>query len=195
VLLAAVQTWPEGGAPSDAELMEQLVRRVPEALEMLYDRHGRAVYSLVLRIAQQVEAAEEIVQDVFLQLWRHAHRYQATRGPLEPWLFTLARNRALDEIRGKREKDRRREDTLENQLLACNSPSPESLADRNRRADRVRALMRSLPERQRRAIELAYFDGMTHSEISQAMAEPLGTVKSWIRAGLLRLREALEQAS
>ena len=195
MLLAAIQSRPEGGAPSDAELMEELVRREPRALEILYERHGRAVYSLVLRIAQQVQAAEEIVQDVFLQLWRNGHRYEPARGPLGPWLFTLARNRALDKMRLKREKDRRREETLENQFLPCTAPSPESLADRSRRAERVRGLMRGLPERQRRTIELAYFDGLTHSEIAKALEEPLGTVKSWIRTGLLRLREALEEAS
>lgn len=195
MLFAAIQSWPEGGAPTDAELMEELVRRESRALEILYDRHGRAVYSLVLRIAQQVQAAEEIVQDVFLQLWRNAHRYEPGRGPLAPWLFTLARNRALDQMRLKREKDRRREETLENHFLPCTAPNPESLADRSRRAERVRALMRALPERQRRAIELAYFDGLTHSEISKALEEPLGTVKSWIRTGLLRLREAWEESS
>ena len=175
--------------------MQQLVRREPRALELLYNRYCRAVYSLALRIAQQAEAAEEIIQDVFLQLWRNAHRYQASRGPLEPWLFTLARNRALDQMRLKREKERRREETLEDQFLHCSGPNPESLADRNRRAERVRGLMRALPERQRRAIELAYFDGLTHTEISKALEEPLGTVKSWIRTGLLRLREALEETS
>src|SRR2546426_100783 len=136
--------------------MEQLARRAPEALEILYDRHSRAVYSLALRIAQQATSAEEIVQDVFLQLWRKAHHYQASRGPLEPWLLTLARNRSLDHMRLKREKQRRREDTLEEQPLACTAPNPEHIADREHRAARVRVLMRSLPERQRRAIELAY---------------------------------------
>lgn len=193
MIQAALQDWSAGESLSDAALMEQLTRRVPDALEILYDRHSRAVYSLALRIAQQAASAEEIVQDVFLQLWRNARRYQASRGPLEPWLLTLARNRALDHMRLKREKQRRREDTLEQQPLACAAPNPEHIADREQRAARVRALMRSLPERQRQAIELAYFNGMTHSEIAQELKEPLGTVKSWIRTGLLRLREALEE--
>ncbi|MBI3670790.1 MAG: sigma-70 family RNA polymerase sigma factor [Acidobacteria bacterium] len=174
--------------------MDQLVRRVPEALGVLYDRHARAVYSLVLRIAQQAASAEEIVQDVFLQVWRNAHLYQPSRGPVEPWLFTLARNRALDQMRLKREKQRRREETLESQPLACAAPNPELLVDRQRRAERVRSLIGSLPVPQRKAIELAFFEGMTHSEIAKALQEPLGTVKSWIRTGLLRLREALEEA-
>jgi len=195
VFLAGLETLCEDEQPSDAALMEQLARREPRALELLYDRYARAVYSLVLRIAQQAASAEEIVQDVFLQLWRNAHLYQPTRGPLEPWLFTLARNRALDHLRLKREKQRRREETLELQPAAVATPNPEYVVDRQQRAERVRALMRSLPETQRRAIELAFFEGMTHSEIAAALREPLGTVKSWIRTGLLRLREALEGAT
>ncbi len=193
MFLAVLENLPD--QPSDAELMEKLIRQEPEALERLYDRYARAVYSLVLRIAQHAASAEEIVQDVFLQLWRNAHRYQAARGPLEPWLFTLARNRALDHMRLKREKQRRREETLDLQPLACAVPNPEYIVDRERRAARVRALMQSLPQQQQRAIELAFFEGMTHSEIAAALREPLGTVKSWIRTGLLRLREGLQEAS
>lgn len=192
---AGLQPSRENEQASDAALMEQLIRREPRALELLYDRYSRAVYSLVLRIAQQATSAEEIVQDVFLQLWRNAHRYEAARGPLEPWLFSLARNRALDHLRRKGEKQRRREGTLELQPAAVAAPNPEHVVDQKRRAERVRALMGSLPEQQRRAIELAFFEGMTHSEIAAALREPLGTVKSWIRNGLLRLREALEGAS
>lgn len=195
MFLAVVDNLPEEDQSSDAELMEKLIRRDPGALERLYDRHARAVYSLVLRIAQHAPSAEEIVQDVFLQLWRNAHLYRASRGPLEPWLFTLARNRALDHIRLKREKQRRREETLDLQPLASAAPNPEHAVDRQQRAERTRALMQSLPPEQRQAIELAFFEGMTHSEIAQALRQPLGTVKSWIRTGLLRLREALEEAS
>ncbi len=195
MFLAVVDNLLGEDQPSDAELMERLIRRDPGALERLYDRHARAVYSLVLRIAQHTPSAEEIVQDVFLQLWRNAHLYHASRGPLEPWLFTLARNRTLDHLRLKREKQRRREETLDLQPLACAAPNPEYAVDRQQRAERVRTLMQSLTQQQRQAIELAFFEGMTHSEIAQALREPLGTVKSWIRTGLLRLREELEEAS
>ena len=196
MLLAVVQPWPEGNQPTDAALMERLLQRDASALEILYDRYGRPVYSLVLRIAQQPASAEEIVQDVFLQLWRSAERFQISRGPLEPWLFTMARNRALDFLRLKREKQRRREDSTDSDLpfSAVIRPDPEGEIDMSRRSEKVRALMSSLPGPQRRAIELAFFEGMSHSEISAAMGEALGTVKSWIRGGLLRLRESLEEA-
>jgi RNA polymerase sigma-70 factor, ECF subfamily len=177
-------------------LMERVQQRDPAALETLYDRYGGSVYSLVLRISRQPASAEEIVQDVFLQLWRSAERFQISRGPLEPWLFTMARHRALDFLRLKREKQRRREDSTDFDLpfSAFLRPDPEGDIDRSRRSEKVRALMSSLPEAQRRAMELAFFEGMSHSEISAAMGEPLGTVKSWIRGGLLRLRETLEEA-
>jgi RNA polymerase sigma-70 factor (ECF subfamily) len=196
LLLAVVQTWPEGDQPTDAALMERILLRDSGALETLYDRYARPVYSLVLRISQQPTSAEEIVQDVFLQIWQNAKQYQSARGPLGPWLFTVARNRALDFLRLKREKQRRREDSADFDLppTAVVRPDPEGVMDRSRRAEKVRALMNSLPEVQRRAIELAFFDGLSHSEISAAIGEPLGTVKSWIRGGLLRLRESLEEA-
>lgn len=190
--LEAAQTLAQADGLSDTALMEQLVRREPSALERLYDRYARPVYSLVLRITRQAAAAEEIVQDVFLQLWRNAHRYQAARGRLEPWLFTLARNRALDYLRLKSEKQRRLEDPLELEPGSFSPADFESSVDLQRRAERVRGVMGALPAKQRQAIELAFFEGMTHSEIARSLEEPLGTVKSWIRTGLLRLRETLE---
>lgn len=182
----------QADALTDGALMEQLVRREPSALERLYDRYARPVYSLVLRITRQAPAAEEIVQDVFLQLWNNAHRYQAARGRLGPWLFTLARNRALDYLRLKSERQRRREDSMEIEPAGFAGGDFESSVDLQRRAERVRAMMAALPAPQRQAIELAFFEGLTHSEIAQSLDEPLGTVKSWIRNGLLRLRESLE---
>lgn len=192
--LEAAQSLTDRDRVSDLSLMEQLVRRQEGALERLYDRYARPVYSLVLRITRNPPSAEEIVQDVFLQLWRNAHRYQAARGRLEPWLFTLARNRALDYLRLKSEKQRRRENVLEVELhpASLGMPDAEAGVDRQRRAERVRSRIGELPEKQRKAIELAFFEGMTHTEIARALEEPLGTVKSWIRSGLMRLREALE---
>jgi RNA polymerase sigma-70 factor (ECF subfamily) len=154
LFLAALDNLSGGPSPSDAALMEQLARRVPEALEQLYDRHARA------------------------------------------WLLTMARNRALDHLRLKREKQRRREDAFDViEPRDVRAPNPEAVIDQRILTERVRAVMTELPAAQRKALELAYFDGMTHSEIAEAMREPLGTVKSWIRNGLIHLREVLEQTS
>ena len=180
---------------SDAALMRRLLQRDVGAFEELYDRHSRLVYALVLRILQQAATAEEVVQDVFLQLWRNTARYDGSRGPFVPWLLTVARSRALDQLRLKSERQRRREDQTDELPPLVAIPDFEGSLDEKRRATRVRELMNSLNPQQRRAIELAYFEGLSHSEIANALKEPLGTVKSWIRNGVLRLKEGLQTAS
>jgi RNA polymerase sigma-70 factor (ECF subfamily) len=191
VFLAVLTPNQNDDVSSDAALVQQLLRRDVRAFEQLYDRHSRIVYGLVLRILQQGSTAEEVVQDVFLQLWRNASRYQASRGPFVPWLLTLARNRALDTLRLKSERQRRREDQTEELPQIAQAPQYEQALDEKRRAEVVRSLMSSLSAPQKKAIELAYFEGLSHSEIAEALHEPLGTVKSWIRNGLIRLKEGL----
>jgi RNA polymerase sigma-70 factor (ECF subfamily) len=180
---------------SDAALMRRLLQRDVGAFEELYDRHSRLVYALVLRILQQAATAEEVAQDVFLQLWRNTALYDGSRGPFVPWLLTVARSRALDQLRLKSERQRRREDQTDELPPLIAIPDFEGSLDEKRRATRVRELMNCLNPQQRRAIELAYFEGLSHSEIANALKEPLGTVKSWIRNGLLRLKEGLQTAS
>ncbi len=141
---------------------------------------------------QQASTAEEVVQDVFLQLWRNARRYDTRRGPFVPWLMAVARNRALDHLRLKSERQRRREDQTEELPPVIDFPQFEKALDEKRRAERVRAVMDSLNPQQKKAIELAYFEGLSHTEIAERLKEPLGTVKSWIRNGLLRLKEGLQ---
>lgn len=199
-LLASLGFGPKTGPVSDevlpdATLVQSLLRQDVNAFEQLYDRHSRQVYSLVLRILQQAATAEEVVQDVFLQLWRNAASYDAERGPFVPWLLTLARNRALDHLRLKSERQRRREDQTDELPPVAAAPEYEKELDERRRVERVRALMGGLLPQQKRAIELAYFEGLSHSEIAEKLKEPLGTVKSWIRNGLLRLKEGLQTAS
>jgi RNA polymerase sigma-70 factor, ECF subfamily len=195
VFLAAFSPKGSDQVSPDATLMQQLLRRDVGAFEELYERHSRIVYSLVLRILRQGPTAEEVVQDVFLQLWRNSSQYDVRR-PLVPWLLTLARNRALDHLRLKSERQRRREEqTEEFPQIAAAAPEYERALDEKRRAERVRALVGSLPAAQKKAIELAYFEGLSHSEIAASLHEPLGTVKSWIRNGLLRLKEGLQASS
>ena len=199
-LLASFGLGPEADPEKrevlpDATLVESLLRQDVNAFEQLYDRHSRTVYSLILRILQQTATAEEVVQDVFLQLWRNAAAYDAERGPFVPWLLTLARNRALDRLRLKSERQRRREDQTDELPPVATAPEYEKELDERRSVERVRSLMGSLLPQQKRAIELAYFEGLSHSEIAEKLKEPLGTVKSWIRNGLLRLKEGLQRAS
>ena len=195
MFLAAFSPKSSEDVSPDATLMQQLLRRDVGAFEELYERHSRIVYSLVLRILRQGSTAEEVVQDVFLQLWRNSSRFDLRR-PFVPWLLTLARNRALDHLRLKSERQRRREDqTEEPPQILVSAPEYENALDEKRRAERVRALISSLPSAQKKAIELAYFEGLSHSEIAASLNEPLGTVKSWIRNGLLRLKEGLQATS
>jgi len=193
VFLAALLSPANPEVSADAALVRRLLQKDVSAFEQLYDRHSRAVYSLVLRILQQAGTAEEVVQDVFLQLWRNAGQYDASRGPFIPWLLTLARHRALDTLRLKSERQRRREDqTEELPPVVAAPPEFEKQLDEKRFAEKVRTLMSFLNPQQRKAIELAYFEGLSHSEIAAVLKEPLGTVKSWIRNGLLRLKEELQ---
>lgn len=192
MFLAVLTPTDSHAASPDTTLVQGLLRCDVRSFEQLYDRHSRAVYSLVLRILRSAASADELVQEVFLQLWRNAARYDSARGPFLPWLLTLARNRALDQLRLKSERQRRREEQTEELPSVPVAPDFEHSLDERRRAERVRSLIGSLQPKQKRAIELAYFEGLSHSEIAELMNEPLGTVKSWIRAGLLRLREGLQ---
>lgn len=195
-LLASLGIGPHSAEVSpDATLVQSILRQDVNAFEQLYDRHSRQVYGLVLRILQQASTAEEVVQDIFLQLWRNAAAYDAERGPFVPWLLTLARNRALDQLRLKSERQRRREDQTDELPPVAAAPEYEKELDERRRVERIRSLMGALLPQQKRAIELAYFEGLSHTEIANKLREPLGTVKSWIRNGLLRLKEGLETAS
>jgi len=192
VFLAVLTPKDSSEVSPDAMLVHQFLQRDVDAFEQLYDRHSRIVYALVLRIVQQASTAEEVVQDVFLQLWRNTSRYDARRGPFVPWLMAVARNRALDHLRLKSERQRRREDQTEELPPVIGFPQFEKALDEKRRAERVRAVMGSLNPQQKKVIELAYFEGLSHTEIAETLKEPLGTVKSWIRNGLLRLKEGLQ---
>ena len=195
VLLGALHFPSRSEVPPDAALPQRLVQKDVRTFEQLYDLHSRRVYALVFRIVQQPSTAEEVVQDVFLHLWRNAGQYDSGRGPFVPWLLTLARNRALDHLRLKSERQRRREEVSETLPQVAMVPGYEEELDEKRRGERVRQLMGSLYPQQKRAIEMAYFEGLSHSEIAAALKEPLGTVKSWIRNGLQRLKEGLQAAS
>src|SRR5712672_3693184 len=129
--------------------MQQLLRKDVSAFDELYERHSRIVYSLVLRILRQGSTAEEVVQDVFLQLWRNSGHYDASR-PFVPWLLTIARNRALDQLRLKSERQRRREEQTEELPPVVAIPDFEGALDEKRRAVRVREVMSSLNPQQKR---------------------------------------------
>lgn len=153
----------------------------------LYDRYSSIVYSVALRVLGDTGAAEDVLQDVFMQLWRNPGAFDASRGNLGAWLAVITRNRSIDALR-----KRRPETDFENVVLSV-EPDLATDADRSRAAAKVRSALAAMPEGQRKALELAYFQGLTHTEIAAKTGEPLGTVKTRIRAGLLALRKAFRQ--
>jgi RNA polymerase sigma-70 factor (ECF subfamily) len=176
-----------GQDPSDWSLLARVVKKDEAALATLYDRYSRLVFAEASRILRDKGAAEEILQDIFYQVWRTAEKFDPQRGSLPGWLLVVTRNRAISKLR---RRSTAADDEL-NENAVASTISLESAASQNQLLGRVRGAMESLPEGQREAIELAYFEGMTHSEIASRTGEALGTVKTRIRSALEVLRRAV----
>jgi len=177
-----------------AALVEQMAQGRQDALARLYDETSSMLNGLLLRILERPEDAEEVLLDVYMKAWKYAARYTDKRGSVQAWLMIMARNAAIDRIRQKRAQPK----TLA--IEPESTPEPESTeaspeeqsADRERRR-RVQRVLNELPQEQREAVELAFFGGLTHAELAERLREPLGTIKSRIRMGLLRLRGLIEE--
>ena len=185
---------PPGRNDADAELM--LMRGIAAgdqaAMERLYDRYSPLVLALALRILRDQASADELLNDVFMELWNRSDRYDAGRGTLTTYLLTLARSRAIDRLRARR---RQALATLPEAGIAAAEPDSLGAGLRSVVADEQRLLLSDalsrLPLEQRQALELAYFDDLSHSQIAERLHRPLGTVKTHIRQGLIQLREAM----
>ncbi len=178
----------------DEELVVQLSRQDVRAFEALYDRYGNLVYSVCLRVLGDVQAAEDVVQEVFLRVWRKPGRYDSSRGRFPTWLLSVARNRAIDEhrSRGRRQRFEAGSTPLESDGLhsgEADDPALSAVLADERVA--VRRALAELPPEQRSAIELAYYRGYTQQEIAEAQGEPLGTIKTRVRLGMQKMRAAL----
>jgi RNA polymerase sigma-70 factor (ECF subfamily) len=172
---------------------EQLLVRVADhrdesAFDELFRRYSRAVYSLVVRVLRDRDAGEDIVQDTFAAIWRAASSYRPDRGKATSWVFTIARNAAVDAARSRRNAV-----TGELPETIDPGPGPDSLAGAEMDAFRVHLAVDSLPPREREVISLAYFDGLSQSEVADRLALPLGTVKTRTRSALSRLSERLDR--
>jgi RNA polymerase sigma-70 factor (ECF subfamily) len=157
-----------------------------EAMAQLYDRYSSVVYSVALRVLGETGAAEDVLQEIFMQLWRRPGAFDASRGNLAPWLAVITRNRAVDTLR------KRRPQTEITETIVSVEPDLASQTDRGRVTEKVRLVLKDMPAPQRQALEMAYFEGYSHSEISEKTGEPLGTIKTRIRTGLMLLRKAVE---
>lgn len=174
---------------TDRELVALMASGREGGLACLYDRHATAVYSLALRVVRDPADAEEVTQDVFSQAWRTARTYDDGRGQVAAWLLMIARARALDSLR--RRSRRLPPGDGEEAAIPDASPSVEYKVATEQQLVLARGVLQQLPAEQRHALELAYYEGMTHAEIAQQTATPLGTVKTRIRSALSSLRLAL----
>lgn len=157
-----------------------------KAMGELYDRYSGIVYAVALRVLGDAAAAEDVLQDVFMQLWRNPGRFDSSRGNLAPWLSVITRNRSIDQLR-----KRHPESDIEDVVVSV-EPDMAGAAGRSMAMVKVRGVLGGMPAAQRTALEMAYFEGLTHTEISQKTGEPLGTIKTRIRTGLLALRKAFQ---
>jgi RNA polymerase sigma-70 factor (ECF subfamily) len=183
------------GAEADRLIVRRMAGGDHLALGELYDRHARLLYSLALRIVRDRSDAEDVLQETFSQVWRQANRFEASRGTVVGWLVTVTRSRALDRLRQRRTQ---REGAADFDRVT------DSLADQSRaldlqlvtaeQANRVRRALAALPDELRIPLELAYYEGLSQSEIAERLRTPLGTIKTRMRQTLLRLREALAGA-
>jgi RNA polymerase sigma-70 factor (ECF subfamily) len=184
-VLVTTSRGPESEV-ADVVLIRRVMQRDEAALATLYDRYSRLVYSVALRVVGESGAAEEVVQDIFYQLWRNASNFDSTRGTLAGWLLVSARNRAIDRLR-------RRHGIEENipADIAGFFPNLETAAAQNQLMAQVNKFIQDLPSTQRTALELAYFEGLTHAEIAQRTGEPLGTIKTRLRSAIESLKKGL----
>ena len=153
---------------------------------MLYDRYSRVVYAVALRVVHDAGVAEDILHDIFFQLWREPSRFDQARGNMGAWLAVVARNRSIDWLR----KQRAQVDPEDVVLMSSADVSGE--VERAAVVEKVRGLMKQMPEAQRKALEMAFFDGLTHADIAEKTGEPLGTIKTRIRSAVIAIRKALE---
>jgi RNA polymerase sigma-70 factor (ECF subfamily) len=176
---------------SDRELAERLQRRDTQAMADLYDRFGRLVFSVIYGIVRDTGTAEDLVQETFLRIWNRAAGFDAEKGSLGPWLLTVARNRAIDHIRSAGARNLKNSLELEERDYKAVQTNTELDLQNKDQAKVIRAAMDKLSENQRRVIELAYYEGLSQTEMADKLGEPLGTVKTWVRAALKKLRDEL----
>jgi RNA polymerase sigma-70 factor, ECF subfamily len=187
---------PRAGSAGDSALIARAAAGDERAIGPLYERYGSVLYAVAYRIVGQRADAEEVVVEAFAQAWREAARFETGRGSVAGWLTTIARSRALDLVRARSRRDRITASAAADRpehspAMSESRPDPAGALDLDERSRQVRQALDSLSAPQRRAIELAYFEGLSQSEIAERLQEPLGTVKTRVRLGMQKLRESL----
>jgi len=177
----------------DADLVRRLQRRDPRAMAELYDRYGRMVYALIVRVVRDGGVAEDLAQETFMRVWNRVQAFDAARGGLLPWMLAVARHRAIDYLRSAAGRMRNAVELTATDHPALFADMERTLLDSDR-LRRVRTALEKLSENHRTVIELAYFEGLSQTEMAERMGQPLGTVKTWVRAALKNLRDDLGTA-
>ena len=175
---------PPPSTQDDAALLALVRRGDNYAMASLFDRYSKIVYSVALRVLRDPASAEDVLQEIFMQIWRNPDAFIATRGSLGAWLAVVSRNRSIDALRRRRPSE-----SIDDMALASNYNLAEE-AERNNMIEKARGIIDQLPVEQRKTLEMAFFDGLTHSEIAEMTGDPLGTVKTRIRSALTTLRKA-----
>jgi RNA polymerase sigma-70 factor (ECF subfamily) len=181
-----ITNMPAASTLEDASLLALVQRGDEHAMASLFDRYSKVVYSVALRVLRDPASAEDVLQEIFMQIWRSPDSFVATRGSLGGWLAVVSRNRSIDALRRKRPTE-----SVDDMAIS----SPCNLADEAERTlmiEKTREVIVLLPKEQRKTLEMAFFDGLTHSEIAEMTGDPLGTVKTRIRSALLTLRKAFQ---
>ncbi len=181
-------------AASDADLIGRVSEGDTRALEILYDRYSRVVYSFALRIVGDPQLAEELLQEVFLRTWQQGAAFRAARGSFITWLLSITHNMAIDEVRKRRRRPQRADNEEPETVLAAMTDEGQDVEEEvwlSSLREMIATALQELPVAQREAIELAYFQGLTQREIAERLGEPLGTIKTRMRLGIQKLREQL----
>ena len=181
-----VTNTPPPSTEDDATLLSLVQRGDEPAIASLFDRYSKVVYSVALRVLRDPSSAEDVLQEIFMQIWRSPDAFIATRGSLGGWLAVVSRNRSIDTLRRKRPTEQ-----VDGIALSSSFNLSEE-SERNIMMEKARGVIRLLPYEQRKTLEMAFFDGLTHSEIAEMTGDPLGTVKTRIRTALLSLRKAFQ---
>ncbi len=193
LLLPSLALNPEQAPITDAELLRQIADGDEEALSSLYDRYKSILFSLILRILHSQPEAEDILQDVFIQVWNKAGDFDEARGRPFTWLATLSRSRAIDRLRQLGSRERTATEASRDAVDVLVDAEDDAI--RSEQSEVVHSALAELPEEQRRTLLLAYFEGLTQTEIAAKLNTPLGTVKTRMRSGMMKLRELLGKQS
>lgn len=180
---------------SDAELVALVTEQNPAALEVLYTRYSRIVYSFALRIVGDPQIAEELLQEVFFRTWRQGALFRSSRGAFVTWLLSITHNMAIDELRKRNRRPQKADSEEPEALLAAMADTSQDVEEEvwlSSLRSTISEAMQTLPNAQRVTIEMAYFQGLTQREIAERLGEPLGTVKTRMRLGIQKLREQLD---